>query len=91
MKKQNAFARSRSLLALYRKKNREKKQKNHTDQVLRAYTDRFNTLPPIRMIQCSGLDDPDYIAMLENALKENRKVTENDYDVYFPTEEGVVY
>ena len=61
------------------------------DEILGEYSYRFGGTPSIPMIICQGYNDPDYIAMLRNALIEDRPVTEEDYEKFFPMEDGADY
>lgn len=61
------------------------------EKTLLQYIERFGDLPPILMMQCEGERDPRYIKMLMNALRKNRKVTEEDLDKYFPIKPDVLY
>ncbi len=63
----------------------------HADKVIKIYYEKFGTVPSIPYIQCTSFYDPAFIAMIENALKENREVTDDDYDAYFPIKEDVLY
>ncbi len=66
-------------------------RKAHADQVIKTYYEKFGTVPSIPFMQCTTFYDQTFIAMIENALKENREVTDDDYDEYFPIKEGVLY
>ena len=55
------------------------------------YLEKFDDLPAIRMIQCSGENDERYIAMCEEAVKRGTPVTEEDYETYFPTDKDALY
>jgi hypothetical protein len=63
----------------------------NTDTILRQYAEKYGELPRIPMMQCSGVRDPKYVKMLFSALAKGKKVTEEDYNKYFPMEEDAVY
>ena len=58
---------------------------------VREYLEKFDKLPAIRMMQCSGENDKQYIAMCEEAVKRGTPVTEEDYEKYFPTDKDAWY
>ncbi len=58
---------------------------------VREYLEKFDDLPGIPMIQCSGRDDERYIAMCEAAVKRGTPVTDEDYDEFFPMDEDAWY
>lgn len=68
-----------------------KDQNMHAEKVLQTYIEKYGKQPYLPKMQCTGASNPQYIAMIENALKENREVNDSDYDVYFPMKEGVLY
>jgi hypothetical protein len=60
-------------------------------KVLDEYVDNFGELPMIPMMQCSGYSDPQYIAMLQRAIKTGEKVSQKDYEDFFPFDPDVLY
>ena len=58
---------------------------------VREYLRKFDKLPAIRMMQCSGENDEWYITMCEEAVKRDTPVTEEDYEKYFPTDNDAWY
>lgn len=62
-----------------------------TKSTIIKYCEKFGKLPPIPMMQCTGETDPQYIKMLMNALRKNKKVTMEDINKYFPSKPDVLY
>ena len=61
-------------------------------EIKQMYMENFMCdLPPLLMIQCGDEDNPNYIAMLKHALINGRPVTEEDWEMFFPVEDGVDY
>lgn len=61
------------------------------EKILDEYSRKYGELPKILMFQCSGYGDPQYIAMLKNALENGTPVTAEDYKTYFPQKDDVLY
>ena len=60
--------------------------RNHyKDKILDSYQRKHGELPMLPMIQCDSRYDETYIKMVLNALKNGRKVSDEDYDKYFPS------
>ena len=66
-------------------------KKELIENTLIKYSEKFGELPPIPMLQCTGERDPQYIKMLMNALRKNKKVTMEDISKYFPSDPDVLY
>ena len=65
-------------------------RKKRSDEIIEEYIYEFGEAPFVPWT-CYSYDDPQYIAMLEKAIKLGRPITDEDIHEFFPMDDGNIY